>query len=65
MRDPKRINIICKELNTLWKKHSDQRLGQLLENYVFFEGTRGDNTSIRLYHQEDSKTLKIIKEALK
>ena len=63
MRDPKRIDEILKELEILWKKYPDQRLGQILENYVLFNGRRGDNTSVKLFYQEDSDTLfYIIKE---
>jgi hypothetical protein len=60
MRDPKRIDKVLAALGKLWKKHPDQRLGQLLENYVFFEGERGDKTSVRMFYQEDDKTLKIL-----
>jgi len=31
MRDPKRIKVILKNLELLWKEHPDLRLGQLLE----------------------------------
>ena len=34
MRDINRIERICHDLERLWKQHPDQRLGQLLENYV-------------------------------
>lgn len=57
MRDPKRIKKIIKELEELWNKYPDQRLGQILENYVFIDGARGDKTSVTLFFQEDSKTL--------
>lgn len=56
-RDPKRIPQILEELKTLWEKCPDQRLGQLLENYVFLNGERGDKPSIRLFYQEDDTTL--------
>jgi len=65
MRDPKRINKILKELEILWKKYPDQRLGQILENYVFFQGKRGDATSVKLFYQEDGITLSCIEEELK
>jgi len=65
MRDKKRIKRILKLLEELWKKYPDQRLGQLLENYVFFQGERGDSTSVRLFHQQDDLTEKILKEKLK
>lgn len=64
MRDPNRIPIILKELENLWEKNTDMRLGQLLENYVFFKGTRGDNTSVKLFYQEDDETLTLIKKRL-
>jgi uncharacterized protein YihD (DUF1040 family) len=62
MRDKKRIPIILKELEELWLKNSDMRLGQLLENYVFFSGQRGDETSVHLFYQEDDLTLAILKQ---
>ena len=62
MRDPKRIKRILKLLEKLWLKSPDQRLGQLLENYVFFQGQRGDLTSVRLFYQEDDITEKILKK---
>jgi len=62
MRDPKRIKKILKELETLWNQYPDQRLGQILENYVYINGARGDNTSVALFFQEDNKTLKMIKK---
>ena len=52
MRDPKRIKRILKEIETLWELVPDQRLGQLLQNYVF---GRGD-----IFFQEDDKSEKII-----
>ena len=64
MRDPKRIGKILKELEKVWKTYPEQRLGQILENYVFFEGERGDTTSVRLFYQEDGETLKCIKAFL-
>lgn len=65
MRDPKRIDRILVLLSKLWKKYPDQRLGQLLENYIFTEGQRGDKTSVRLFYQEDTDTEKILKKAKK
>ena len=53
---------ILSRLKDLWYRHPEQRLGQLLENYVFFQGQRGDKTSVRLFHQQDSETLKILRE---
>lgn len=64
MRELKRIDRILNLLGQLWKKSPDQRLGQLLENYVFFEGQRGDKTSVRLFYQEDDQTEKILLKKL-
>lgn len=60
MRDPKRIKRILQLVEELWNRHPDQRFGQLLENYVFIEGKRGDETSVELYLQEDDKTEKML-----
>ena len=65
MRDLKRIPKILKLLEQLWNKSTDQRLGQLLENYVFYQGERGDGTSVRLFYQEDDETERILKKILK
>lgn len=46
MRDPERIERILRMLESLWKKYPDQRLGQLLGNWVF----------INLWNQEDDIT---------
>lgn len=64
MKDFNRIEKICDLLKVLWKKYPDQRLGQLLENYIFFNGERGDKTSIHLFYQEDNETEKIILKKL-
>ena len=64
MRDEKRIGKILKELEKVWKTYPEQRLGQILENYVFFEGERGDATSVRLFYQTDDETLKYLKAFL-
>lgn len=60
MRNPKRIPEIIDRLHELWLKYPDQRLGQLLENYVFNRGERGDKTSCALFNQEDDETLNIL-----
>ena len=64
MRDPKRIKRIAKLIVELWSKCPDQRLGQLLENYVFNKGQRGDKTSIGLFFQEDDETEFLLKHLL-
>ena len=58
-RDPKRIPVILEELRKLWEKVPDQRLGQLLGNYVFDDGNR-DKRSF-LFYQDDPETLEALK----
>jgi len=65
MREKKRINRICRKIQKLWEHYPNMRLGQLLENFVFTEGQRGDSTSVRLFYQEDIDTEKILDEILK
>ena len=65
MRDENRIPIILRKLGELWDKCPDQRLGQVLENYVFFSGERGDKTSCALFFQEDNITLNNLQMVLK
>ena len=55
---------ILKLLRELWERHPQQRLGQLLENYVFYNGQRGDKTSLALYFQYDLETLKVLQGRL-
>lgn len=56
---------IIEELYSLWEQHPQQRLGQLLENYVFVKGHRGDKTSCAIFYQGDDETLKRIKDEKK
>ena len=65
MRNPERIHEILEQLRSLWMEFPDQRLGQLLENYVFTNGQRGDRTSCLLFFQEDDDTKKILNKLLK
>ena len=64
-RDPKRIPEILDALKTIWEKSPDQRLGQLLLNYVFHDADYRDKTSIEMFDQEDNITLENLKEARK
>lgn len=50
MRDLERIDRICQKLNRVWKEIPDQRLGQLLENYIF------GRDSQNLWFQDDDCT---------
>jgi hypothetical protein len=53
---------ILSRLKDLWYGHPQQRFGQLLENYVFYHGQRGDKTSVALFYQQDSETVQILRE---
>lgn len=65
MRDPKRIDEILKNFRVLWKKHPNQRFGQILENYLLSNQFRGDGTSRELFYTEDNKYLERLKLILK
>jgi hypothetical protein len=52
---------ILTHLRMLWEKYPNERLGQILENFIFFEGKRGDKTSVKLFYQEDKRTLALLK----
>lgn len=57
MRDPNRIDIIIEALRKCWKKHPDQRLGQLIFNL-----NKSGNRDV--FYQEDDKWLEWIKEGI-
>ena len=61
-RDLKRIERIMYKIGKLWVRFPDQRLGQLLENYVF-----GYNaiTNKQIFHIEDDDTEKQLDKVLK
>lgn len=59
MRDLERIDRICQKLNKVWKEIPDQRLGQLLENYVF------GRDSQNLWFQEDTRTEELFDNILR
>lgn len=59
MRDSERIGRICQKLNKVWKEIPDQRLGQLLENYIF------GRDSQNLWFQEDTRTEELFDNILK
>jgi mRNA-degrading endonuclease HigB of HigAB toxin-antitoxin module len=56
-RPLERIPLILDALKTIWEKYPDQRLGQLLLNYVFHDADYRDKTNIEMYAQEDNITL--------
>lgn len=59
MRDLERIDRICQKLNKVWKEIPDQRLGQLLENYIF------GRDSQNIWFQEDTHTEELFDNILK
>jgi len=65
MRDPDRIDRVCEKLRLLWHRYPDQRLGQLIENYVIPSGEmRGPLTSW-LFQCEDDATEENLNKKLK
>ena len=54
--NPDRIEPILNKIKDLWEKNPWMRLGQLLENYIFVDGFRGDKTSVKLFYQTDITT---------
>lgn len=56
MRDPNRIDEILDELKSIWVKHPDLRLGQLLLNTV---------PEAYLYYIEDDELIKELKNTYK
>lgn len=70
MRDPNRIPIILEALGNLWRKHPQQRLGQLLSNCLDRIELRKEETSweynarrhLNSYNMEDSDILEKIKQ---
>lgn len=59
MRDLERIDRICQKLNKVWKEIPDQRLGQMLKNYIF------GRDSQNLWFQEDTRTEELFDNILK
>ena len=60
MRDIKRIDKILNQLRRLWMKFPDQRLGQLLDNYVF-----GYKLDSHLFYIEDDIVEERLDEIIK
>lgn len=54
MRELERIDRILELIRKKWKENSDQRLGQLLMNYIF--GNIGDRHTAFIFYQEDTIT---------
>jgi hypothetical protein len=54
-RDPQRIDTLVCELERIWKKHPDTRLGQLLVSCV-------DGDADKLFYMEDEALLEKLRE---
>ena len=57
MRDINRISKICKELEELWLKHPDLRLGQLILNVFSLH----NGVDKRVYYMEDYEFINELK----
>ncbi len=55
MRDPKRIKRILEKIETLWNLYPNQRLAQLIENYILPSGDErcADSSALRFYTEDD------------
>ncbi len=69
MERTKQIEQVCHDLERLWKQYPEQRLGQLLENYIFppclyivntTAGGQAKGKTAILFWQEDDETDKRI-----
>ena len=67
MRKPERIPIILKEIEKVWKKYPDLRLGQLLEGAVIKEKQieiyiSPDLKPFDLFYIEDEELIKCVEK---
>ena len=62
MRDPNRIPEILKELEKIWSKYPDLRLGQLIINLSYVKRRNsGLNRENVIYYEEDEDFLEFLK----
>jgi len=62
MRDPNRIPEILKELEKIWSKYPDLRLGQLIINLSYVKRRNsGLNRENVIYYEEDENFLEFLK----
>jgi len=61
----KQIEDFIKKLEELWKKHPEQRFGQLLFNYTEFGTRAGLGKVYDPFHYQDEDILKNIEDELK
>jgi hypothetical protein len=65
MREINRIDRMCEKLREIWHESPDERLGQLIENWIILSGNmRGKNTCW-LFYKEDDETEKRMDQSLK
>ena len=64
MRDPDRIPIILNQIEMLWEKYPDLRLGQLIMNAVAYDlyNTEDDHLVDRLYGFYDDLEIRLEQE---
>jgi len=65
MRDPKRIDRMCRKLRRIWHKWPDQRLGQLIEGSIILSGICGDPFYGDPFYVEDDETERRMDKALR
>jgi len=65
MRDPRRIDRMCRKLRRIWHKWPDQRLGQLIENRIIPSGDRRGPATYWIFYAEDDETEKRMDRALR
>lgn len=63
MRDPRRIDRICRKLHLIWDDYPDMRLGQFLENYIF--GHHISHPDGCIFHIEDDIVEKKLDEMIR
>lgn len=62
MRDQKRIDRILELIRKKWNEYPDQRLGQLLINYVFGDSPISGKYTHYIWSQEDDITEKRLED---
>ena len=63
MRDPKRIDVVLKQLRDYWIEHPDLRLCQIVTNLASKSGF-GPCIAPNIYYLEDEAFINLIKEEI-
>jgi|WetSurMetagenome_2_1015567.scaffolds.fasta_scaffold09230_9 hypothetical protein len=63
MRDPERIERVCRKLYLIWGDYPDMRFGQFLENYIF--GHHISHPDGCIFHIEDDIVEKKLDEMIR